>query len=215
MASHDRRTFLATVGALAGLASLDARLAGAESQAPGDQQWDFSWLDRLTGRHRQVFDLGTTDRALRVVANYLNAFRDHFRVEPPDVNVVVGIAGSAYPINANDAMWVKYNLGERYEIRDPDTGVWARRNVFAVTPPPAGFRASDTVPALQARGALFWQCNNALAGLAQMFAGETGGSVQDTHRELAVNLLPGVIVVPAHTMCIGLTQERGCTYERI
>jgi hypothetical protein len=217
MTGRDRRSFLSAVGALAGLAVLDPRLAAALPGPAGrqGQEWDFSWLDRLTGKHKQVFDLGSTERALRVVANYLDAFRDHFRVEPPEVNTVVGIAGSAFPINAGDALWVKYALGEKWEIRDPETDTWAVRNVFTLSPPPKGFRASDTVQALQARGAIFWQCNNALAGLAQRFAAETGAPAPEIHRELAAGLLPGVIVVPAHTMLIGLTQERGCTYERL
>lgn len=217
MTGRDRRSFLSAVGALAGLAALDPRLAAATPARPGGQgrQWDFTWLDRLTGTHRQVFDVGSTDIALRVVANYLDAFRDHFKLEHPEVNAVVGIAGHAFPINASDALWVKYGLGEKWEIRDPDTGTWAVRNVFAVSPPPRGFRPSDTVPALQARGAIFWQCNNALAGIAQRFAPETGTPAPEIHRELAAGLLPGVIVVPAHTMLIGLTQERGCTYERL
>jgi hypothetical protein len=217
MTGRDRRSFLSAVGALAGLAALDPRLAAATPARPDrqGQSWDFTWLDRLTGKHKQVFDLGSTERALRVVANYLDAFRDHFHVEPPEVNTVVGIAGSAFPINAGDALWVKYALGEKWEIRDPETDTWAVRNVFTLSPPPKGFRASDTVQALQARGAIFWQCNNALAGLAQRFAAETGAPAPEIHRELAAGLLPGVIVVPAHTMLIGLTQERGCTYERL
>lgn len=33
--------------------------------------------------------------------------------------------------------------------------------------------------------------------------------------ELIAGLLPGVYLVPAHTMAIGLSQEHGCTYEAL
>ena len=35
----------------------------------------------------------------------------------------------------------------------------------------------------------------------------------EVYAELRAGLVPGVIVVPAHTMLLGLCQERGCSYE--
>ena len=80
-------------------------LAAAAPLATQDKAiWDLTWVDQFKGKHKQVFDLGSfdvsEDDALRLPNNYLNAFRDVYQAEPPDVNVAVGIARTAFPINA-------------------------------------------------------------------------------------------------------------------
>jgi hypothetical protein len=40
-------------------------------------------------------------------------------------------------------------------------------------------------------------------------------SADDLKKDLVAGLHPGVIVVPAHTMLLGLCQERGCTYQMV
>jgi hypothetical protein len=105
-------------------------------------------------------------------------------------------------------------LGERYTIRDPSTGEWATRNLFLERP--AGHpEASHTFRSLRERGAIFWMCNNALNGLATVYAADDQRPVAEVRAELETGLLPGVIIVPAHTMLIGMVQERGCTYEKL
>jgi len=75
--------------------------------------------------------------------------------------------------------------------------------------------ADHTVEALQARGVIFWQCNNALRGLTRGLAAKMHMPPETVRAELIAGLLPGVYLVPAHTMAIGLAQEHGCTYEAI
>ena len=92
------------------------------------------------------------DTPLRVPMNYLDAFRDVYHLEPPEVNVVIGIARVAFPINASDAIWEKYQLGERWNIKDPQSGKPATRNIF-LGQPTGG--PGSTVRALQRRGVVF------------------------------------------------------------
>jgi hypothetical protein len=212
-----RRSFLGVLSAIAGTAVLPA---GARASAPYSrrplpptEEWDLSWLDQLKGKHKQVFDLGVPE--LKSVANYLRAFREVYRLEHPQVNAVVGIAYQAYPINAADALWAKYELGARWKINDAVTGKPATRNIFIE--PAAG--ASDSVReyavrALKSRGAIFWQCNNALNRVVDELSRDTKQSFDAVRAELVAGLLPGVKLVPAHTMLIGLAQEHGCTYEK-
>lgn len=209
----DRRSFLTTLAALPALGTLD--LAPASTPNPLTADWDLSWLDSLTGKHKQVFDIQELEIPLVVVANYLRAFREVMRLEHPDVNTVVGLAGG-YPINASDRIWAQYRLGEKWKIKDPDTGTWATRNVFALRDPmPKGVSPEHTVQGLQKRGTIFWQCNNALNFITGNFATELKRPSEEVRKELLEGMLPGVKLVPAHTMLIGLTQERGCTYERL
>jgi len=217
MSSHDRRTFLTTVS---GIAALGAA-AGAQQSAPAQRDTsnpiDIAWFDAFKGKHKQVFDLGSfdlsVDSPLRQPVTYLAAHREVSHLEPPnDINVIVAISHKAFPMNAPDAIWAKYQLGEHWGIKDPQTGKPSVRNIFAgATTNPGG----ATVRGLQARGIVFWQCNMALGAIAAELAPKIGGSAQDMRTDLAANLLPGVRLVPAHTWAIGYVQERGFTYEKL
>ncbi|MGZ6143503.1 MAG: hypothetical protein ACXWLM_09195 [Myxococcales bacterium] len=207
----NRRSFLASLATAPAAAC--ATLAAQPSPRGG---WDFSWLSALRGRHKQVFAIGalTGHTPLHVVTNYFDAHRDVFGLEPPDVNAVVGIIGRSFPINASDALWAKYELGRRWELKDPKTGEWATRNVYLDgMPAPAGKVVG--VRPLQARGAVFWMCNNALGGVTERLAKETGWPPDAVRAELLAGLNPGVKLVPAHTMMLGLAQEQGFTYEQV
>lgn len=177
--------------------------------------WDLSWLDRFKGKHKQVFDVGTfdlaTDTPLRFVANYFDGFRDALHAEPPAVNAAIGVARVSFPLNASDALWQKYALGGKWGIKDPATGKPSTRNIFLGAP---GGDDPVTVRALQARGALFWQCNFALGAVAFMLARETNTPLPDVRAELTAGLNPSVVLVPTHAMAVGLAQERGFTYSK-
>lgn len=214
----NRRSFMTALGSIGGASALTAALPprppGAGSQKPAGP-WDLSWLDTLTGTHKQIFAPGELrgHQPLHVVVNYLDACQEIFGLSFPAVNTVMGIA-RALPINAVDAIWAKYELGRLYELKDPDTGEWARRNVFLdKMPAPAGKVVG--VKPLQARGTIFYQCNNALGGVAARLAEEFKRPPADVRADLLAGLNPGVKLVPAHTLLLGLCQERGCTYEQI
>ncbi len=151
---------------------------------------------------------------LLVVVNYLDAHREVYGLAYPDINTVVGIARQGFPINMQDALWAKYELGRRWELKDPATGDWARRNIyFDAMPAPPGKVVG--VKTLQARGSVFWQCNNALNAIVRELAADTGQAPEPVRAELIAGLNPGVRLVPAHTMALGLAQEHGCTYEQL
>jgi hypothetical protein len=212
---HDRRTFLATMGGLASLTSL----AGAQAPAPAaaSTPLDVTWFERFKGKHKQIFDLGSfdlsVDSPLRQPVTYFSAHRDVSHLEPPDdVNVLVGISHKAFPMNASDALWEKFRLGEIWHITDPSTGKPSVRNIFLGA---ASSPGGATVRGLQARGVVFWQCNFALGSVAAELAQATGGKTPEIRTELAAGLVPGVRLVPAHTWAIGFVQEHGFTYEKL
>src|SRR5579862_6862491 len=156
--THDRRTFLSTLGGLAALANSAG--AQAPAQRPAASPIDIGWIDALKGKHKQVFDLGSfdlsVDSPLRQPVTYFAAHREASKLEPPDdVNVIVAISHRAFAMNATDALWVKYKLGEHWGIKDSSTGKPSARNIFLGEGSRAG---SATVRGLQARGVVFWQC---------------------------------------------------------
>ena len=211
---HGRRSFISAVASLAGVAAAQSSAAQGVSQTPNRPQgsWDLSWLDQLKGSHKQLYDLGSHDlasdpRPLRFARNFLDTFRDVYRLEFPDINTAVGISGPAFPMNASDRLWAKYRLGERSKIVDPTTKQPAVRNIFLDGP-------DISVKAMQARGVVFWQCNVALGVVAQQLAAATQMPMEDVRADLVAGLNPGVRLMPSHVMALALAQEHGFTYMK-
>jgi hypothetical protein len=210
-----RRNFLGTLAIAAGAAALSPLFSVHDAEAH-DETWDLAWLGAMKGKHRQLFDvvhkIEDIPGPLHKVDTWLNAWRDVYHLESPQVNAVIAIAGGGFPINVNDAIWAKYKVAEKWQLSDgpeksPD------HNVFLEAPSGETKRAS--VKSLQARGTVFTQCNNALVAIAKEFAMGTHGSFDDVYAELKAGLNPGVKLVPAATMLIGLAQEHGCAYESV
>jgi hypothetical protein len=218
-----RRHFIRSVAVAAvGAAGLPLEaFGGATVGSARSPEWDLSFLDTLHGAHRQVFDCGeAAEFPLHVVGNWLRAHREVFGLEPSQLTTIVGIAYSGFPINASDALWAKYPIGRLWRIDDPRTHEPATRNIFLdVTE--ADERAvpmlkpEDSVTALVRGGTIFWQCNNALQSAARAITDSVKGDLARVKKDLLAGLLPHVKLVPAHTMLIGLAQERGCAYEKL
>jgi hypothetical protein len=210
---HGRRSFISAVVSLAGVAAAQPSAAQGVSQTPKLQgNWDLSWLDQLKGAHKQLYDLGSHDlasdpRPLRFARNFLDTFREVYRLEFPDINTAIGISGPAFPMNASDRLWAKYQLGERSKIVDPTTKQPAVRNIFLDGP-------DISIKAMQARGVVFWQCNVALGVVAQQLAAATQMPVEDVRADLTAGLNPGVKLMPSHVMALALAQEHGFTYMK-
>jgi hypothetical protein len=213
--SHGRRRFISTAASLAGLAA--ARVSA--NQQPGGQAnaasggFDTAWLEQMKGTHKQLYDLGGLElavdpRPLRFARNFLDTFRDVYHLEYPDINTAVGISGPAFPMNASDRLWAKYKLGERSKIVDPMTKQPAVRNIFYED------GGEISIKAIQARGAVFWQCNVALGLVAQQLAASFQMPVAEVRADLVAGFVPGVRLMPSHVMALALAQERGFTYMK-
>ncbi len=212
---HGRRSFVSAVASLTGLAV--ARLSAG--QQPAGQPaavsaagFDMAWLEQLKGKHRQLYDLGGHElsvdpRPLRFTRNFLDTFRDVYHLEYPDINTAIGISGPAFPMNASDRLWAKYKLGERSKIIDPMTKQPSVRNIFLDGP-------DISVKAIQARGAIFWQCNVALGNVAQQLADAFQMPVAEVRADLIAGLNPGVRLMPSHVMALALSQEKGFSYMK-
>ena len=210
-----RRSFMSVLTSLAGVTAVQAASTQAAAQVPAGSagNWDLQWMDALKGKHKQVFDMADAapegePPPLRLPRNYLDAFRDVYTLEFPEVQTIVGISGRAFDVNASDRLWEKYALGERSKIIDPVTKKPAVRNVFLDD-------STLGVKALQARGTIFWQCNIALGAVARQLAQARQLPVAEVRADLLAGLNPGVRLVPSHVMALGLVQERGVTYVKI
>jgi intracellular sulfur oxidation DsrE/DsrF family protein len=217
----DRRAFLGrvTTGALITAATaLPALPLGAEQPVTpemplaGTSPWDESWLGRITGKHRQIFDAMTPNDgfALLFAANFLNMYNEVEKLPDAQLTAVVGIRHFAAPMAFNDAIWQKYKLGEFFKITDPATKAPAVRNIF--TYDDGMMFPNASVPKLQKRGVIFTMCNIALNVLSGMTATAAGVPTEGAAAEWNAGLLPGITLVPVGVMAINRAQEHKCTY---
>ena len=208
-----RRSFLTALASVTSLAAFESRDAAGQTAPASAGPFDMAWLEQAKGKHKQLYDLGSFDlgadnRPLRFCKNFLDTFRDVYKLEHPGINTAVGISGPAIAMNVSDRIWEKYKLGERSKIIDPMTKQPAVRNIFLSDDP------DISVKAIQARGTIFWQCNVALGNVAQQLATQFKMPVGEVRADLIAGLNPGVKLMPSHVMALALAQERGFTYMR-
>lgn len=210
-----RRRFLA--GSAAAAFTLHAPRLGAIPIRLGGPDPD-AWLDRTTGRHRQIFDAPEPKggAVLLRMLDYLDTYARAYGVRDGEAVPVGALYAGTTAFALSDALWQAFGLGQLLEIEDPAAGSPAGSNPWRVAPVIRGApRSGAGIEELQARGAVFLVCDGALRALASRLA-EAGAATpsEALHRELVRGLLPGVVPVPSMVVTIERAQGRGVAYFR-
>ena len=181
--------------------------------------WDMSWLDRIRGRYRQVFDApeiseGTVFHQTRV---FMRGYIDVYDCTDADFAAVMVIRHGAIPLVANDRLWDELELGKQFRLKDPETGKPARRNPFLNANNPRGSKHTLIWPdggldTLLQRGAIALCCNLALFRIVGMVAKRDKVDSKAARDKVLANLVPGVIVQPSGIFAVARAQEAGCNY---
>jgi intracellular sulfur oxidation DsrE/DsrF family protein len=210
-----RRGFLGTMAAAAAasLASLTPLRLEAKPRAgaPGGADAAFeTWLNRITGKHKMVFDAPEVNGGMPVIwpRIWLNGNNENYATKDADNSAVIVLRHSAIPIAMKDELWAKYKLGEAFSIKDGDAPMV--KNGFAkVMPLPL---PGTGLEALLASGVLVGCCNVALTVYSAMVAQKMGMDAAAVKADWVAGLLPGVQVVPSGVLAVARTQEKGCAY---
>lgn len=218
-AHTQRRGFLAGLGTLAvGLAAGEAHAAGPSQ---GSVDANDKWVEGLKGKHRQFFDFNAHGDGIGLIHmhNYVETFKSAYRAAPSDINVVGTCYGGTTPLAWNDAMWAKYAVGGALGLTDPATKAPLTRNWFfrpAAGDPVffGGMLADANMESLGRRGAVFLMCNNAFRLWVSRLASAGHGTAAAIEADIRANLNPGVVVVPAMVIAVGVGQRHGLTYMR-
>lgn len=222
-----RRGFLArlagTVAAATTGGGLGQSIAAESLQA---SQVD-RWLDRLTARHRCLFDFPLHGDGLPLIhiLNYVNTYKSAYGEPASAVNAVGTFYGSpgaaaSMPLAWNDAMWEKYRIGELLKLTDPVTRAPSRRNMFYRPQPgdpvlAGGAMTAAGIESLQRLGVLFLMCNNSFqAWMAFLSGSGSTGNPAEIERDIRANLIPGIVAVPAVVIAIEKAQGKGIAYNR-
>src|SRR5438034_2580176 len=90
-----------------------------------------TWLNRITGKHKMIFDAPEANGGMPVIwpRVWLNGNNENYGTKDADNSAVIVLRHSAIPIAMQDALWAKYKLGEApFNIKEGEAP--ATRNIF-------------------------------------------------------------------------------------
>jgi hypothetical protein len=199
----------------------------AESDAPpasmpvAPKTWDASWMNRITAKHKAIFDSPEINdaTALYHAMMYLDSVKDVFGTGDSDASVVVVLRHRAVPLLFNDAMWAKYDMGTATKTTDQKTGKRVTRNIYyqhvdAKRNPTPDDKPTATIKSLSARGVIFVGCDLATRAFSSRAAAATKQPSQQVYEEIKANLIPGATLMPTGVFATLLAQEVGCSLMR-
>jgi len=199
-------TTAAVLGTGAGVLAVPRSLEALPPTQSSDPE---HWLDKLSGKHRQVFDgfVPNDGFPLAFAATFLAT-----QGPKPDAGAVLVLRHTAFPIALGDAVWEKYKIGETFKITDPATNAPAVRNPFLKPKPGVLLTDEMAIDRLIAKGVLVGGCNVALNVLSGKLAGNAGVTPQVALADWTAAVIPGITIIPSGVWGVNRAQEKGCTY---
>lgn len=173
---------------------------------------DETWVGRIRGKYRQVFD-GVTPadgNAVLFGLNFFDSTTSALGVGPTEVTPVVVLRHWAMPLALKDEIWSKYKIGEALKVMDPKTNAPATRNVFRDNILLRPGLTYDTV--IADRRIVMVACNMALTVMSEMAGKSVGVGADQAKAEWTAGLLPGAFVAPSGVYAVNRAQQAGCTY---
>lgn len=201
-----RRNFLSdlavgTTGVVALSALARDEALGAEVVAPfAAAEWDLTWIDRLTGKYRTVFDAPEINEGT-VFTNasvFQMGFKEVYNASDADMQAVIVLRHRGVVMAFNDAMWEKYGIGAEYKVANAE-----KKNPW-----------TSEMAALKGRGATFLACNLAASRRSREFAQRLGLNADEVKKELYANLIPGVIMQTSGVFATIAAQKAGCAFMK-
>lgn len=226
--TSSRRDFLgsmATNAALFGAMPLSLDLTRSilsgtpTTPGQGQQQWDLTWVKKLTGKHKAVFDVPEVESGYGVwrASIWAKQYQEVLGAAPKDISTVLVLRHNGITLAMQQAFWDKYGIGKAKNVTHPITLEPTDRN-------PALLASSrNEVPAelddvaldkYLARGGVALACDLALQDCIQLIKSKDGVSDADARKQALAYMVPGVILQPSGVFAVIRAQEAGATYIR-
>jgi intracellular sulfur oxidation DsrE/DsrF family protein len=220
-ANHsNRRNFLgklATGAAALGTAALVNPISlyaeAARTVSPPDEKSLKSWLGRLKGSHRQVFDCMMPDGGIPLAwARVFLMTNKAVGVDDGDYSAVVILRHESIPLAMEDRLWGKYKFGETFRIMDQASKTPLTRNMFWKPKPSELPLPGMAVNELLDSGVLVGVCDMALTVYSMQAAKQMEMSPEECKKDWVAGILPGIQIVPSGVLAVNRAQQHGCTY---
>jgi hypothetical protein len=203
-----------------GANSLLAALALPENDAPThpapfDASWDLTWIDRLTGKYRAVFDAPGFADGTAIVRSMLwcDEYKDVYGTTRAAMSAVLVLRHTGIWLALSDAYWKRFKVGKEISLRSPDGGRWAEENPALSTAPgtPAAF-SRYTLPQFISEGGIALACDLSLRQAVRSITHADALDDAAAGERAREALVPGVILQPSGVFAALRAQEAGCKY---
>jgi len=222
--SIDRRDFvgrLATGALLAGVPfPVDASVrALARTQPEHAEEWDLSWVNRLTGKYRAVFDVPEIDSGYGVwrASIWARQYQEVLGAKPNELSAVVVLRHNGIQLAMQQAYWDKYAIGKEKKVSHPITQQGTDRNPVLLASSRGEVPTMFDDAALDrfiSRGGIALACNLALQDVIEAIQKKENVSAEEARKQAIAFMVPGVILQPAGVFAALHAQDAGCKYLR-
>lgn len=210
-----RRNFLGALGAGAAVPMLHSSLAAADYPAPVSADWDMSWVEKVNGRHRAVFDAPELSNGLPLLRATLwgKQYAEVYNAKPSDVSSVLVLRHTAFAFAMDDATWDRFDLAKSHNLSLFHGAPVSPGNPMRTTRTdvPEPFRGMN-VEQFQREGGIVLGCNLAFSFEIVPKFQQAGVTAEAARAEALTHLLPGVTLMPSGFFAISRAQEAGCQF---
>jgi hypothetical protein len=183
------------------------------------EKWDVSWVGKLTGKHKAIFDVPEVDSGYGVwrATIWAKQYQEVLGVAPKDMSAVVVLRHNGIVLAMQQAFWDKYGVGKAKNAMHPISAEATDRNPVLLSSSRNEVPAAYDAMALDkfiARGGIALGCNLAFADCVQLIKSKENVSDADARKQALAYVVPGVIMQPSGVFAAIRAQEAGATYLR-
>ena len=225
--SATRRDFLGqltTGAAMFGALPLSAELIGRRFDVGPTSQtavedWDLSWVNKLTGKRKAVFDVPEVESGYGVwrATIWVNQYQDVLKVPAKELSPVLVLRHNGIVLAMQQSFWDKYNIGPEKKVTHPVTQQGTDRNPALLSSKrneqPEMFDPMS-LDQFIARGGIALACNLALQEMVDLVKEKAKVTEDEARKQAIAALVPGVILQPSGVFAALRAQEAGCLYLR-
>jgi hypothetical protein len=222
--SLHRRDFVGRLAAGALLAGvplpIDASVrALAQTHVPHAEEWDLSWVRRITGKYRAIFDVPEIDSGYGVwrASIWAKQYQEVLGAKPNELSSVVVLRHNGIALALQQAYWDKYSIGKEKNVLHPVTQQGTDRNPALLSSKRGEVPEMFDDAALDkylARGGIALACNLALQDVVEGIQKKDSVSADDARKQAIALMVPGVILQPSGVFAALHAQDVGCNYLR-
>ena len=215
----DRRDFLGSLLAMGIAGKVEGTSPNPQSPVPNPQA--MSWLSRIRGTYRAVFDNPRDDGTGLIRAwIWLNQCQSLLGAAGDDCTAVVVLRHGAVTLAMNDAFWAEYELAlsgstaEKPNIpkRNPQMAAPMLDSMGMFPPPAKTFAQGLGLDSLIARGGIVVACEFAFWGITQRVLNRDKSTEAEARERALAHLVPGVTLVPSGFLALASAQQHGCSF---
>lgn len=198
--------------------ALDLRAAFAASPQ-GGEKFDLTWVDKLTTKHKALFDVPEVESGYGVwrASLWTNQYNQVLGVPLKDMTAVVVLRHNGIALAMNQAFWDKYGVGKARKVIHPITLQPTDRNPVLLSSKRK--EIPEMLDEVQldrfiAHGGIALACNVALDDCVELVKKTDKVSDAEARKRAVAAIVPGVVLQPSGVFAAIRAQEAGCSYLR-